>query len=190
MDTKGITITRRNLPHWHKDNAVQFVTFHLADSLPASVRRELNDIKARFMESNPEPWTDEVRKQFNSLFPSTINDYPDAGYGSCCLRQSECAEIMADALLFFDGVRYKLHRYVVMPNHVHVLVELLESNKLSDVCKSWKNFTAVHINRLLGKSGRFWHHESWDRLIRNEHHYDNVVKYIEKNISEGAVIWG
>ncbi len=74
-------------------------------------------------------------------------------------------------------------------NHVHVLFELLGSIKVSQICKSWKNFTALTINRRLDRQGQFWHHESWDRLIRDRAHYDTVISYIEKNIRLGGVIW-
>lgn len=185
----NIEIKRRNLPHWHLDNCIQFVTFHLADSLPKSVRLELQMIKQRFVDKNPEPWTQETNARFKSLFPTAINDYLDSGYGKCYLRYRECATIMSDTITYFDGERYKIHRFVIMPNHVHVLVELTGSHGLSQICKSWKNYSALKINRILGKSGKLWHHESWDRMIRNERHYVNVVNYIEKNIKQGGVKW-
>ena len=123
------------------------------------------------------------------MFPLIINNYLDAGYGSCCLKSADCSRIMKNALEYFDGERYLIHSYVIMPNHVHVLVELTGTHDLSQICKSWKNFSALQINRLLGNTGKLWHHESWDRIIRNEHHYNNVVAYIEKNINQGGVIW-
>ncbi len=189
MDFSNIIIKSRNLPHWHRDCCIQFVTFHLADSLPASVRKELQTIKEQFIKDNPLPWSEDVTSRFNRMFPSVINDYLDAGYGCCCLKQPECGEIMKNAIEYFDGDRYVIHRYVIMPNHVHILVELTGLYGLSQICKSWKNYSALHINRILGKTGEFWHHESWDRMIRNERHYENVVGYIEKNIKQGGVIW-
>ncbi len=184
-----IEIKRRNLPHWHREKCLQFVTFHLADSLPASARQDLSALKATFIKANPLPWSDETSTRFNRLFPLAVNNFLDAGYGSCCLKRHDCALIMSRAIEYFDKKHYLIHRYVVMPNHVHVLVELTGSWNLSQICKSWKNYSAVNINRLIGSSGQLWHHESWDRMIRNERHYDNVVEYIEKNISSGGVIW-
>lgn len=189
MDYNNIYIKRRNLPHWHKDKCIQFVTFHLADSLPASVRSELQSLKTSFLKSNPEPWTLETTAQYNKLFPTKVNEYLDAGYGGCCLKHANCAKVMADALDFFDGDRYILHRYVIMPNHVHMLVELNGCYNLSNICKSWKNFSALQINKIMKLNGKLWHHESWDRMIRNERHYNNVIAYIEKNIQLGGVIW-
>lgn len=185
-----IEIKNRNLPHWHKDKCIQFVTFHLADSLPVSVRNELLEFQRVFLKLHPQPWTYEVQAHYNKRFTSTINDYIDAGYGKCWLRRHDCASIMAECLKHFDGIRYHLHSFVIMPNHVHVLVELTGQHSLSDICKSWKNFSALQINRLMGASGQLWHHESWDRLIRDEYHYKKVVNYIDKNIKQGGVIWG
>jgi len=88
---------------------------------------------------------------------------------------------VCDALIFFDGDRYRLHSYVVMPNHVHVLVELLGENKTGDVLHSWKRHTANQINKLIGGSGKFWQHESFDRIIRDKEHYNNVLRYIANN---------
>ena len=96
---------------------------------------------------------------------------------------------MEQCLKHFDGERYRLHRYVVMANHVHVLVEMIGKYTISEVCKSWKNFSALNINRLLGRSGKLWHPESWDRMIRDERHYNSVVAYIEKNIRQGGILW-
>lgn len=185
----NILIKRRNLPHWHLSRCIQFVTFHLADSLPASVRGQLQCVKDSFVKENPEPWSESTRAKFNSMFPSVINDYLDAGYGSCCLKNEKCATIMADAIEYFDGKRYLIHRYVIMPNHVHILVELTGQYNLSHICKSWKNYSARLINKESGQTGKLWHHESWDRMIRNEHHYHNVMNYIEKNIKQGGVLW-
>ncbi len=123
------------------------------------------------------------------MFPTVINDYLDAGYGACHLKREDCADIMATAIEYFDNERNIIHRYVVMSNHVHVLLELLEAYELSAITKSWKNYTALQINRLVGSSGKLWHRESWDRMIRNERHYENVVNYIEKNIKQGGVRW-
>ena len=79
------------------------------------------------------------------------------------------------------GPRYRLHSYVVMPNHVHVLLELFSAGSLARIIQSWKSFTAKKLNDLLGRSGKVWHDEYFDRLIRNAEHYGNVIRYIRKN---------
>ena len=76
---------------------------------------------------------------------------------------------------------YRLHSYVVMPNHVHVLFELFAGEDLPRIVQSWKSYTAKRLNELLGRSGNVWREEYFDRLIRNPEHYENVVRYIRKN---------
>ena len=77
--------------------------------------------------------------------------------------------------------RYRLHAYIVMPNHVHVLMELKERGDLSGILHSWKSFTAKAINRILDKKGEVWQSEFFDRLIRNAQHYEEVLTYIRHN---------
>ena len=88
---------------------------------------------------------------------------------------------MQDALLFFDGKRYGLHAWVVMPHHVHVLFTPFKGEQLDKILHSWKSFTSRKANRILRRDGRFWQRESHDRFIRDEAHFMNVIGYIEKN---------
>ena len=172
---------RAHLPHWHQDGKLQFITFRLADSLPQEKLDELEQNKERFMQQHPQPWDKETEAQYYKLFGSKIDEWLDAGMGSCLLKFPNIRKIVCDALTFFDGDRYRLHSYVVMPNHVHVLVELLGENKTGDVLHSWKRHTANQINKLIGGSGKFWQHESFDRIIRDKEHYNNVLRYIANN---------
>lgn len=172
---------RAHLPHWHQDGKLQFITFRLADSLPQEKLDELEQNKERFMQQHLQPWDKETEAQYYKLFGSKIDEWLDAGMGSCLLKFPNIRKIVCDALSFFDGDRYRLHSYVVMPNHVHVLVELLGENKTGDVLHSWKRHTANQINKLIGGSGKFWQHESFDRIIRDKEHYNNVLRYIANN---------
>ena len=85
------------------------------------------------------------------------------------------------ALLHFDEARYRLHAWVVMPNHVHVLITPFEGFTLSTILHSWKSYTAKEANRLLHRNGQFWQEEYFDRYIRTEEHYRRAVEYIESN---------
>jgi len=86
-----------------------------------------------------------------------------------------------DARCPSKSARYRLHGYVVMPNHVHVLMEIFDGEDLSKIVQSWKSFTAKELNRQIGSSGAIWMPEYHDRLIRNAEHYRNVICYIRKN---------
>jgi len=92
----------------------------------------------------------------------------DRGYGTCQLAQPEIAELVADALQHFDGERYLLGSFVIMPNHVHALVRPVMGHELSKILHSWKSFTATQANRRLQRTGTFWQEESFDHIVRDE----------------------
>lgn len=110
-----------------------------------------------------------------------IEQYLDAGHGKCWLRQAEIAQLVEGALLIFDGERYRLLAWCVMPNHVHVLVETGKGWSLDTLLHSWKSYTAKEANRLLRRQGEFWEREYMDRFVRNAEHYGAILAYIEEN---------
>jgi len=133
------------------------------------------------MKHHPEPWDEKTETEYHDRFSRQIDDWLDQGSGSCVLKDPVNAKILADALRHFDGERYELASFVVMPNHVHVLFRPLGEHALPDIVKSWKGFTAREINKRMGKTGALWQLEYWDRLIRNERHFFKVAEYIREN---------
>ena len=119
---------RRNLPHWEQGGCTYFVTFRLADALPQTRLRDLVEERTRWLQFHPKPWTPEVWGEYRKHFGDPVQKWLDAGYGSCVLRRAEVRKIVEDALRHFDGDRYELGEFVVMPNHVHVLVTPKERN--------------------------------------------------------------
>ena len=97
------------------------------------------------------------------------------------LSDPRLAEVVEGALLHFDGERYRLHAWVIMPNHVHVLLIPRRDNHVSDIVHSWKSFTSKRANRLLGRNGQFWQEDYLDRYIRDQSHFDATLEYIEQN---------
>ena len=97
------------------------------------------------------------------------------------LRRPELARIVADSLLYFDANRYRMGDFVVMPNHVHLLVVFGSEDALKGQCDSWLHFTAVQINRALGEKGKFWQQEPFDHLVRSPEQYDYLRQYIADN---------
>ena len=89
----------------------------------------------------------------------------DACYGECILRDSVVAALVEDELLHFDDERYRLLAWVVMPNHLHVMIETLRGHTLAAVLHSWKSYTAKQANKQLGRTGAFWQAEYVDRAI-------------------------
>ncbi|MCU0750025.1 MAG: transposase [Akkermansiaceae bacterium] len=173
---KGIH-SRGYLPHWDFAGSVQAITFRLGDSLPADVihewRKELNaDLKSA---------DSKVSLAAQMEIHKRIARFEDAGKGQCVLARADCAEIVQAAILQGHGAEYKLIDWVIMPNHVHVLVRLLNDTPLGDIVKRWKASSAVAINRLLGKNGSLWMCDYHDRLIRDMDHLENARAYIRKN---------
>jgi putative transposase len=153
----------RRLPHWDVVGQPLFVTFRLHDSLPPN----------RIF---PPPLVSSGRAflAMDRLLDRSVR-------GPLFLARPEVARLMVHALR--DGQdrfdRYQLHAFVVMPNHVHLLVSPRVDTR------RWlgplKGFTAHQANRLLGRQGPFWQDESYDHLIRDDQEFGRVQRYIEQN---------
>jgi REP element-mobilizing transposase RayT len=151
------------MPHWRQDGCTYFVTFRLADSVPAELLR-------RWQALQPKP-----------EFPEQFHQWLDQGHGDCVLRQPAIAAVVETALLHFHGERYLLDDYVIMPNHVHVLVTPLGAHDLSAILHSWKSFTAKRVNDALGRTGQLWQDESFDHIVRDEPALEQFAAYIQRN---------
>ena len=176
-----VEVEHRRLPHWEQEGVTYFVTFRLADSLPAEKVRELDDERAHWLSIHPEPWSEADKREYYERFSTRIEQWLDAGYGSCILREPQAAQIVANALKHFNGDRYDLGAWVVMPNHVHAIVSPKSDHHLSDILHSWKRFTAQEINRLRGGEGQLWQHESYDHIVRGDASLARIEDYIERN---------
>ena len=169
------------LPHWQQGMTWIFVTWRLADSLPASKLREWKSERLAWLSHHPQPWDAATEQDYHQRFSQQLDDWLDQGAGVCLLRDPGNASIVAEALRHFDGSRYELASFVVMPNHVHVLFRPLGSYTLAQVMKSWKGFTARAINQRSGRQGSLWQDEYWDRMIRHQQHFQKVMNYIRRN---------
>lgn len=109
------------------------------------------------------------------------NDHLDDCHGACVLRRPELSQVVADSLLHFDGDRYALADFVVMPNHVHMLAAFQDSDGMLKQCESWKHFTATRINRVLCVRGRFWMQDGFDHLVRSQEQFQYLRDYIANN---------
>ena len=119
-----------------------------------------------------------------------LEDFLDRGAGACVLSQPCIADIIASALKKFDGVRYRMLAWCVMPNHVHVVFQPLEGHELAQILHAWKSFTAVEINRKLSRSGPLWQKEYYDHLIRNGEQLKRAVRYtVENPLRAGIKEW-
>ena len=116
-----------------------------------------------------------------------LESYLDRGMGECWLRQPAIAELTEGALRFFDNKRYRLAAWVVMPNHLHVLVEIWDV-PMGEVIKSWKDFVCKKANKLLKRQGAFWERDYLDTAIEDEKHRQTAIRYIENNPTKARLI--
>ena len=174
--------TSGNLPHWEQGAVWYFVTFRLADAIPAAVAEQLQRDRERWLKMHAaNHLSGEDAEEYHRLFNERYETLLNAGSGSCLLRDLGNAEIVREALRHFAGDRYDLDEYVVMPNHVHVLVKPRNGHGLADILHSWKSFTATQINRRMKRTGPLWQHESYDHIVRNEMAMEAIRRYIRDN---------
>ena len=105
----------------------------------------------------------------------------DTGHGACYLKDPRIAALVRDAVLHFDGQRYDVVAWCVMPNHVHVVVRPREGSTLTKILHSWKSFTSTKANVILGRHGPFWQPESFDHLLRDARDFERSVEYVLRN---------
>ena len=167
---------RGHLPHWEAEGGVYFVTFRLAGSLPSEL---LVELKARLGQNDSARTIANARVQ---KFPiKEIEKILDAGHGPNHMAQPEIADLVERALRAFDGVRYKLFAWCVMPNHVHVVFQALGEWGLAQILHSWKSYTARQAQRKFEIRGAFWQREYYDHLIRDNEQFTRAVKYVAEN---------
>ena len=181
---------RGYMPHYDAYGKYQIITYRLSDSLPQEV---LNKGVDKLLETEKIERRREIEYQI------------DKGYGSCLLKQPRCAEIVIENWECFDQKRYDLISYVVMPNHVHLLIKT-HTFEVGYLVKSWKSYTAKAIRKycaslthadyqsarpatsILQSGTPFWQREYWDRFIRDEKHFNYAVNYIHENPVKAGLV--
>jgi type I restriction enzyme R subunit/putative DNA methylase len=158
--------SRGYLPHFDQPGLVQSVTFRLGDSLPKAQLIELEQLLPRERSA-------ERRLQ--------IEEWLDQGAGSCILRRPDCAQIVVDCILHGDGAKHRALAWCVMPNHVHLLLQVLPGFPLERIVGAIKAFSSRSINPLLNRGGALWMPDYFDRFVRDDRHFANEVEYIEHN---------
>lgn len=188
---------RRYLPHIQLPDSTLFVTFRLDGSLPRSVLMELEAENQRLqaeIDLEPDPVLQAARifeksKRLFSKWDKALEKATDPDW----LRIPEVAGIVANNLRFHDGTRYDLIAYCIMPNHVHVVFHpsLKDDGtyySLAQIMHAMKGYTAYRANRLLGRSGAFWQHESYDHVVRDAGELDRIVAYVVNNPVKAGLV--
>jgi len=181
---------RSRLPHWDVANAIYFVTWRLHDALPADVVarfRHIRDQAVVRIEKERGKISPSERFLIDRAYGHACQDFLDEQHGDCLLRRVDCASIVANALEHFDGDRVLLYAWVVMPNHVHVVLSCIPPHRLSDVLHSLKSYTSKEINHVLGQSGSVWQRESFDRVVRGPKQMLATVRYVVENPAKAGL---
>ncbi|MDZ7293024.1 MAG: transposase [candidate division KSB1 bacterium] len=176
--------TRGYLPHLKVEGGTYWVTLRLCDSLPQEVLRKLEDERKAWekQQASKKLTPKELAEQWKRQYSKRMQAYLDAGMGKCWLKRDDIGGLVVKAIRFFEGKRYDLHAWVVMPNHVHVMVTPRDKWTLSSILHSWKSYTAKQANRILGRVGRpFWQVEAYDHLVRDDEEFYLICEYTINN---------
>ena len=183
-DKTFTTYSGNSLPHWEAEAVIYHVSFRLADSIPEARLRqwiyERNTLLANAKMANRQLNINEINR-LQYLYSENVEKYLDAGYGSCLLRQKAAAQIVKDSLEYYNNQKYLLHAWCIMPNHLHVIFQLLASYRQREVLFGWKSFTAHAINKALNRRGTLWQSDCYNHIIRTEREYYNQMWYVWNN---------
>ncbi len=188
-----VGVIERRLPHWSQTDTISFVTWRTWDSIPKDVLTAWLDertqwLTAQGIDPDSPDWKAKLlklspieRREYYDRFSTRWHRMLDECHGECVLRTPSIATIVSDSLLRFDGNRYKVTDFVVMPNHVHLLVSFSPDCDMLNQCTNWKHFTARAINLQLVRTGRFWQVDGYDHLVRSPEQFLSLRKYIADN---------
>lgn len=193
------TYFRNRLPHITPLGGTFFITFRLGDSLPRSVIHNLceeYEYKKKELPETGDPryhqMTQDLRETIFGQYDYQLDTHL---YGSCILRETKAASLLADRIAAFDGHLYDLLAYCIMPNHIHLLlcVKPLDPGKerftpLPKIMKLIKGGSARLINQAMGKNGQLWCIDYFDRFIRSEEHLERTWHYIQQNPVKAGLV--
>ncbi|MGA2738688.1 MAG: transposase [Bryobacteraceae bacterium] len=165
-----MTHSERRLPHLYAIGQPLFVTFRLYGSLPAN---------RAFPPSN---------LTSGQAFVAMDRLLDQARSGPMFLRQPEIAQLVMASIDYGVEIgHYQLHSFVIMSNHVHLLIT--PNVNASQLLCSLKGTTARRANLLLGRTGQqFWQDESYDHLVRGGEEFRRIQRYIENNPVTAGIV--
>lgn len=190
---------RQTLPHILPIGSMFFVTFRLHDSLPLSFLKKMTielEAKVHEIRSSDSPnFKEEIYRQQKKFFQKYDEALDEIYNNVDYLKNKKVAQVVANKMHKYDGKLYKLLSYCIMPNHVHLVVDLsvqLENLDVVDVnnenyvqldriMQLIKGGSSYEINKILGRKGTFWQKESYDHYVRNTKELGNIIRYVEMN---------
>lgn len=195
---------QRHLPHYQPQGCTFFVTFRLAGSLPLHIIQKLKlehegQLKLiSGIEDQKEKYRSykEIQLNYFEKFDSALNRY---WRNVSWLKQTAVAEKVKEAIHYRDGKEYDLIAYSIMPNHVHMVFGLINTDKIvgrtdcstyivTTILKSLKWYTALECNKILNRSGAFWQHESYDHVVRDEDELTRIIEYVLNNPVKAGLV--
>lgn len=189
---------RRNLPHYQPSRGTFFITFRLANSLPKAVMARLKQEYKCSIEAKNQ--NKSKKRKIRKAYFKNFDQYLDrAESGRNWLKEDKIAQIVADKIHDFDSQKYTLICYCIMPNHVHLLVEISNEYErddfratkllpLTDMLRLIKGSTAHEANKILNRGGQFWQHENYDHLIRDYNELERLIQYILQNPVKAGLV--
>jgi putative transposase len=182
-----IRFTENLLPHWQQKGGTYFITFRFADSIPAHLREQWEDEREIWLRFHPEPWTPETEQEYHKRFSAAIERWLDGGYGSCILRQSECATIVDDTLRHSMGSASRSFRQSSCP--IMFMRFCFKTRSISwRICCELGRHSVPERSINYRDSGTLWQRSYFNRLVRDEKHFRNCVRYIRRNPEKAHLI--
>lgn len=186
-----LLVKDRLRPRWSPSGAVTFLTFRTADSIPEAVVKGWERDKQTWLAQRGHTgahWSTLVpslppheQRLFLQVFNRCREDYLDSCHGRCWLREPEIAGIVQDALLSRDGTHYRAGDFVIMPNHVHLLVAFPDQTKMKSQFDFWRQLTTEQIHKQNSDVGELWHPEPFCNIVRSVEQYEWLTRYIADN---------
>jgi REP element-mobilizing transposase RayT len=164
-----VTYYERHLPHWQPEGVAIFITWRLYGSFPGTVQAP--------------------KQAAGKAFVVMDRDLDRAATGPRWLLDDSVAQCVVDALLYGESQLhlYTLQAWVVMPNHVHILID--PQTTLPRITRSIKNYSAHQANAILGRTGEpFWQEESYDHWARSPAEFSKIIRYIEENPVKAGLV--
>ena len=161
--------TRRKLPHMQLPDSVIFITWRLAFDLPKQKKENLSEEESYFA----------AFMQYDELLDKSNTDKIN-------LAREPYMSPIKNALHYYEGKKYELLAYCIMPNHVHLIVKPALKNcndyySLKETTLALKSYTAHAINKLENTKGKVWQTESYDHVVRDEKELSKLLDYVINN---------
>ena len=186
-------VSKRNMPHIDMPGHLTFVTFRLADSMPRNVVQlwhddidawlEENKLVGRTVEDimNSIDINDDVKNELRKFKNRKWHGHLDDCHGAFVLRDLHCRTLVEESLLHFEGERYDLERFIIMPNHVHAMIQMRRGFPLRKQLTEIMRFSGRKVNSHVKRHGDCWQSEPFDHVVRSETQFEYLQRYINDN---------